>query len=63
MIEIRIKTGDICRFPGNYQFRSYTDGTVSPPPTSEERVLPLDRGDHVPPVRSSGKGAWYSKLA
>ena len=58
----RFKTGDNCDTTGRYQFDGYTDGTQSPSPTAEEQVIPLDRGDTFPPVRSSNKAAWWKYL-
>ena len=53
----RKKTGEVCEVAGDYEFDGYTDGSSSPAPTSEERVIPMDRGDVFPPVKSSGKAA------
>lgn len=53
------KTGQVCSSKGKYQFASYLDGTNSPAPTAEERVIPLDVGDRFPPVNSADKGAWW----
>ena len=56
------KTGDEAPHTGQYQFVRYTDGTTSPPPTTEERVIPLSKGENFPPIRSCNKGAWWSAL-
>lgn len=58
----RFKTGDTCSSPGRYQFDGYLDGSSSPQPTSNEKVIPLDRGDIFPPVKSARKGAWWKYL-
>lgn len=55
----RYKTGQICPLPGDYQFDGYTDGTSYPSPTPEELVIPLDKGDTFPPIRSSGKACFW----
>lgn len=53
------KTGDKAPHTGRYEFVRYTDGTSSPSPTSEERVIHLTSGETFPPIRSSNKGAWW----
>ena len=55
----RKKTGETCEIAGKYQFDGYVDGTTYPSPTAEERVIPMDRGDTFPPVKSSAKAAWW----
>lgn len=61
-IAVRKKTGEICQIKGKYEFDSYTDGTSSPPPTAEEKVIPMDVGDTFPPVKSSEKAAWWKLI-
>lgn len=46
-----------------YKWVKYTDGTTSPKPTSEEMIIPLDRGEHFPPVRSCNKGAIWEMIS
>lgn len=53
------KTGDTAPNTGRYQFVRYTDGSTTPTPTAEERVIPLQRGETFPPVRSCNKSAWW----
>lgn len=53
------KTGDTAPVTGQYEFVSYTDGTTTPAPTANERIIPLSRGEVFPPVRSSNKGAYW----
>jgi hypothetical protein len=53
------KTGDTAPYSGRYEFVRYTDGSSTPSPTSEERVIPLSKGETFPPIRSSNKGAWW----
>lgn len=53
------KTGDTAPTTGRYQFVRYTDGTTTPAPTPEERVIPLSRGETFPPIRSANKAAWW----
>ncbi|PCC70130.1 YjzC-like protein [Nannocystis exedens] len=55
----RFKTGETCVASGVYGFGGYTDGTSSPPPTQEERVISLRQGHVFPPIRSSNRGAYW----
>jgi len=55
----RFKTGDKCSTTGSYVFDGYTDGTQTPAPTSNERVIPLRATETFPPVRSCNKGAYW----
>lgn len=42
------KTGDTAPQTGRYEFVRYVDGTTSPSPTSNERIIPLSRGKLSP---------------
>lgn len=55
----RFKTGENCPTGGIYTFDGYTDGTTSPAPTQEERVIQLDKNETFPPIKSSKKGAYW----
>jgi hypothetical protein len=55
----RFKTGEVCAQTGGYAFDGYTDGSQYPPPTQEERNIPLSRGETFPPIRSSSKACWW----
>ncbi len=55
----RFQTREICPTSGVYTFDGYTDGTNSPSPTSEERFIPLSKGETFPPIRSCNKGAYW----
>ena len=55
----RGKTGERCKVGGAYEFDGYVDGSSSPPPTQEERVIRLDLGETFPPIRSCNKAAWW----
>ena len=57
------ETGDTVEYAGRYQFLRYTDGTTTPSPTSEERIIPVQPGDKFPPVRSANKGAWWGLIS
>jgi hypothetical protein len=59
---VRKKTGETCDIAGQYEFDGYTDGTSYPPPTQEERVIPMDVDDTFPPVKSSEKAAWWKLI-
>ena len=58
-IGTRFKTGQTSPVNGIYIFDGYADGTTAPSPTSEERVIPLSRGETFPPVRSANKAAFW----
>ena len=60
---MRYKTGETCPTTGKYQFDGYTDGKTTPSPTMEEKVIPLERGETFPPIRSSGKACYWKKIA
>ncbi|MFZ6185891.1 YjzC family protein [Nannocystis pusilla] len=55
----RFKTGETCAASGVYGFDGYTNGASVPPPTQEERVISLQRGEAFPPIRSSNRGAYW----
>lgn len=55
----RFKTGETCVISGVYEFDGYTDGSTSPPPTQDERKIPLSRGETFPPIRSARKACWW----
>lgn len=59
MQKSRFKTGETCQTTGHYQFDGYTDGTTTPSPTAEERIIPLSRGETFPPIRSCNKACWW----
>lgn len=51
------KTGEKAPKTQNYNWVKYTDGTTTPSPTSEEKIIPLDKWDTFPPINSSDKWA------
>jgi hypothetical protein len=53
------KTGDKCETKGDYTFVRYTDNSWAPAPTPDEQVIPLDKGDTFPPIKSQKKAAWW----
>lgn len=55
----RFKTSEVCPVSGSYVFDGYTDGTNTPAPTQEERVIPMRAGGTFPPVRSTNKSAYW----
>ncbi|NPC74730.1 YjzC family protein [Corallococcus exiguus] len=55
----RFKTGSKCETSGIYAFDGYSDGSTTPSPTAEERVIPLSAGETFPPIRSQNKSAWW----
>ena len=58
-IGTRFRTGVTCIESGVYGFDGYLDGTSSPPPTPEEKEIPLSSGETFPPIRSAGKACWW----
>jgi hypothetical protein len=55
----KYKTEDKCIEDGQFAFDTYTDGTQVPAPSSEERFIPLKKGETFPPIRSSGKACYW----
>jgi hypothetical protein len=55
----RYKTGDIAPAKAWYDWDGYTDGTRTPNPTSEEKRIPLEKGEKLPPIKSCNKGAYW----
>ncbi|PRQ09498.1 YjzC family protein [Enhygromyxa salina] len=55
----RFKTGASCTTSGSYVFDTYVDGTTTPQPTTEERVILLTRNETFPPIKSAEKSAWW----
>jgi hypothetical protein len=53
------KTGEKCETQGIYTFARYVDSPQTPLPTSNERDIPLDKGDTFPPIKSQNKAAWW----
>jgi hypothetical protein len=58
---IMYKTGDKATSKGKYKFVRYTTEPQTPRPSSEESTIPLDVGDTFPPIRSTGRGAYWDK--
>jgi len=54
------KTGEICQRPGIYDFVRHVDGSAGCHPTSEEKMIPLSKGDTFPPIKSCKKGAIWT---
>lgn len=55
------KTGQEAPETGNYRFVRYADGTTSPSPTAEEKVIYLKKGNKFPPINSCDKAAWWQR--
>lgn len=55
----RFHTGQKCETTGSYVFDGYMDGTKTPSPTNEERVIRLSAGETFPPIRSAQKAAYW----
>jgi hypothetical protein len=59
---MRYKIGDTCPKTGNYRWDGYTDGTYTPEPTEKEKIIPLEKGETFPPIKSAGKGAYWRSV-
>lgn len=59
----RFKTGEKAPESAMYAYDgpASTD-RISCLPTPEERVIPLDRGETFPPVKSCGSAAYWRKI-
>lgn len=55
----RYKTGQKAPRIQTYTFDRYVDDPQDPPPTEEEREIPLSTGEVFPPIRSSGRSAYW----
>ncbi len=55
----RFSTNDINPVSGVFIFDGYIAGAGAAAPTAEERVIPLAKGGTFPPIRSSGKSAYW----
>ncbi|MBZ4419195.1 YjzC family protein [Myxococcus sp. RHSTA-1-4] len=55
----RFETGGTCDTSGIYAFDGYTNGTMTPSPTPGELRITVSKGERFPPVRSSGKAAYW----
>ncbi|EDM80189.1 hypothetical protein PPSIR1_36102 [Plesiocystis pacifica SIR-1] len=53
------KTGQRCETSGHYAFAGYVDGSTSPKPSQEERMITLSEGGTFPPINSSDKAAYW----
>lgn len=58
-IGTRYKTGETSPANAYYAWDGYTDGTRTPSPTDEERIIHLKNGKTFPPINSCDKGAWW----
>ena len=53
-------TGEICQMSGHYKFVRHMDESIGCHETTDERDIPLHRGDPFPPVRHCEKGAIWT---
>lgn len=58
---MKYKTGDKAPVTGNYRFAGFVDSRVNCKPTTNERIIPMKRGDTFPPVRSCDAAAWWQR--
>lgn len=54
-----IKTGETAEISGDYAHMGNPNGTTSCSPTTEEKIIPLDKGDTAPPVKSCEEPALW----
>lgn len=54
------KTGETCTFSGHYKFAGHTDGSIGCHPTLDESDIPMYKGNTFPPIKSCGKGAYWT---
>lgn len=52
-----IRTGEKADISGLYVHMGNPNGKTSCSPTSEERIIPLEKGDTAPPVKSCAEPA------
>lgn len=57
----RFKTGEKSPYSSSFLFDGYLDGTNTPAPTAEERIIPLTVNETFPPIRSANKACWWKK--
>ena len=55
------KTGEICPTTGQYGYVRHIE-SCGCSPTQEERVIPLEKGERFPPIKSCGNGAYWKLL-
>ena len=53
------KTGQVSPANAYYEWVKYSDGSILPSPTREERTIHLSNGEIFPPIRSCNKGAFW----
>lgn len=58
----RFKTGERSPEKTAFIFDGYLDGTSTPSPTAEEKVISLDKGETFPPIRSANKACWWKQM-
>ena len=54
------KTGEICVISGHYKFSGHSDGSIGCHPTFDESGIPMYYGNTFPPIKSCGKGAFWT---
>jgi hypothetical protein len=55
------KTGDKAPEKGEYKFVRFVNSSVNCTPTTNERSIPMDRGDTFPPIKTCNAAAWWRK--
>ena len=54
-----LKTGEKATVSGFYAYQRPEDGKIGCNPTPEEQVIPLEKGETAPPVKSCGVSATW----
>ena len=54
-----IRTGEKADVTGNYAHIGNPNGTTACSPTPEEKIIPLERGETAPPVKSCAEPALW----
>jgi len=57
MSEFDITTGEKAKVSGNYRYNGSPDRSVNCTPTLEECIIPLEKGETAPPVKSCNSSA------
>ena len=54
-----LKTGETAEVSGLYAHAGNPDGKTSCTPTKEEQIIPLEKGETAPPVKSCAEPAMW----
>ncbi len=54
-----IKTGEKAPKSGNYEYAGHPEKKTSCSPTNEEKIIPLEKGEIAPPIKSCEEPALW----